>query len=262
MDALLDSSAHELQFLEFFSWTLIGLSVVVFVMLRYQTAPYGRYSRFSSRWWGPNIPAKAAWVIQEFPSLFWPLFFLIMMPPESFFGIFILVLFFIHYFQRTFIFALNIRSNNPTRFIPFVLAFFFCFLNGYAQSAFLAKYFIFNKNAQHIVFFILGFIIFALGMAINIHSDWLLRNLRGPGESGHKIPQGGLFNRVSAANFFGEIVEWLGFALMAGFSLPSVAFLCFTFANIGSRGLHHHNYYLKNFDNYPKNRKAVIPFIW
>ena len=31
---------------------------------------------------------------------------------------------------------------------------------------------------------------FFVGMAINIHSDHILRNLRRPGESGYKIPKG------------------------------------------------------------------------
>ena len=31
---------------------------------------------------------------------------------------------------------------------------------------------------------------FLSGMAINIHSDHILRNLRKPGEKGYKIPKG------------------------------------------------------------------------
>jgi 3-oxo-5-alpha-steroid 4-dehydrogenase 1 len=54
------------------------------------------------------------------------------------------------------------------------------------------------------------------GMWINIQSDGILRNLRKPGETGYKIPRGGLFRYVSGANFLGEIVEWSGFAIAAG----------------------------------------------
>jgi len=66
---------------------------------------------------------------------------------------------------------------------------------------------------------------------------------------------------VSGANFFGEIVEWTGWAI-AGASLPAVAFAVFSFCNIGPRGFQHHQWYLKKFENYPKNRRAVIPFLW
>ncbi len=36
----------------------------------------------------------------------------------------------------------------------------------------------------------LGLNLFFVGMAINIHSDDILRNLRKPGETGYKIPRG------------------------------------------------------------------------
>ena len=50
-----------------------------------------------------------------------------------------------------------------------------------------------------------------------------------------------MFTYVSGANFFGEIVEWSGFAL-ACWSLPSLAFAVFTALNIGPRAIQHHRY--------------------
>ncbi|RLV98648.1 hypothetical protein DV515_00010526 [Chloebia gouldiae] len=104
-------------------------------------------------------------------------------------------------------------------------------------------------------------LLFLLGMGINIHSDLLLRQLRKPGEVTYKIPQGGLFTYVSGANYFGEIVEWFGFAI-ATWSLPAFAFAFFTLCCIGPRAYHHHRYYLKTFTDYPKSRKALIPFVF
>jgi 3-oxo-5-alpha-steroid 4-dehydrogenase 1 len=66
---------------------------------------------------------------------------------------------------------------------------------------------------------------------------------------------------VSAANFAAEIVEWGGFA-MACWSVPAATFAAFTFLNTAPRGAAHHHWYLEKFEDYPKNRKAVIPFIW
>ncbi|KAH7730682.1 5alpha-reductase I [Aphelenchoides avenae] len=97
-------------------------------------------------------------------------------------------------------------------------------------------------------------------MAINIHSDHVLRNLRKPGETGYKIPKGGMFEQVSAANLFGEILEWSGYALFAQ-TLPAVAFSVFTFSNLVPRALEHHRWYRTKFDDYPAERKAVIPFL-
>jgi 3-oxo-5-alpha-steroid 4-dehydrogenase 1 len=86
--------------------------------------------------------------------------------------------------------------------------------------------------------------------------------MRDAGETAYKIPRGGMFEYVSGANFFGEILEWTGFAL-ASWSLVAFAFAFFTFSNTGPRGVNHHKWYQKKFsDDYPKTRKGVIPFIW
>ena len=50
---------------------------------------------------------------------------------------------------------------------------------------------------------------------------------------------GGMFDYISGANFFGEMIEWWGFAL-ACYSLPAVAFAMFTALNIGPRAYSHH----------------------
>ena len=77
---------------------------------------------------------------------------------------------------------------------------------------------------------------------------------------------------ISGANFFGEIIEWFGFALASNFSLSSITFLIFTIANLAPRAGQHHDWYLNKFQKksnrstkfqqYPKDRTALIPFVW
>lgn len=79
--------------------------------------------------------------------------------------------------------------------------------------------------------------------------------------AGYSIPRGGMFELVSGANFFGEILEWLGWAV-AAWRLPAGAFALFTACNIGPRAWHHHLDYRRRFGSaYPQHRKALIPFI-
>ncbi|VDO91681.1 unnamed protein product [Heligmosomoides polygyrus] len=183
------------------------------------------------------IPARVAWVVQEMPSFVIPLCYIIQC--RSLAGVVLLTVFLLHYFNRTFIYPFQIKSGNGTPWYICLSAIVFCIWNGYIQVC---------------------VIVFAAGMFINIQSDAILRNLRNPGETGYKIPRG-MFEYVSGANFFGEIVEWSGYAIMSGGSLPAVAFACFTACNIGPRALHHHQWYHSKFPDYPKERKAVIPFI-
>ena len=74
---------------------------------------------------------------------------------------------------------------------------------------------------------------------------------------------GGVFRYVSCAIYFGEIVEWGGYAL-ATWSLAGLTFFVCTFCNLGPRARKHHQFYLEHFgEKYAAlKRKAVIPFVW
>ncbi|XP_074065766.1 3-oxo-5-alpha-steroid 4-dehydrogenase 2 [Macrotis lagotis] len=210
----------------------------------------------------PRVPARAAWFLQELPSFAVPAGLLawqpqpLLGPP----GLLLLVLFCGHYFHRTFIYSLLIRGRP----FPLVLIFpslIFCTLNGLLQGHYLIYCAEYPDEWFTDVRFTSGILLFFLGMAINIHSDYLLRQLRKPGELSYKIPQGGLFTYISGANYFGEIVEWIGYA-MATWSFPGMAFAFFSLCFLGKRAYHHHRFYLKKFQEYPKSRKALIPFIF
>ena len=81
-----------------------------------------------------------------------------------------------------------------------------------------------------------------------------------PGETGYKIPHGGLYHYISCPNYFGELVEWAGWALLT-FSLPGLAFFVWTAANLVPRALAHHRDYRARFTHYPAQRRALIPFL-
>jgi 3-oxo-5-alpha-steroid 4-dehydrogenase 1 len=209
-----------------------------------------------------EVPAKVAWIIQEAPCIAVALWFLWKLDLVDFCASQNGVLSFAflgHYIQRTLIFPFLIRNGKPTRLIAFVLAFVFCSFNGYLQMKNLTSFRAPDATPAWQMW--VGMSLFAVGMIINIHSDHILRNLRKGGEKGYKIPYGGLFDYVSGANFSGECLEWLGFAI-ANNSLPAWAFAFFTLSNIGPRAYHHHQWYLSHFGSkYPSERKILIPFV-
>jgi 3-oxo-5-alpha-steroid 4-dehydrogenase 1 len=108
--------------------------------------------------------------------------------------------------------------------------------------------------------FMTGAILFITGMVINIYSDHILRNLRKSEKNEYRIPYRGLFKYISCPNYFGEIIEWMGWAL-ATWSIPGLAFAVFTFANLVPRAFANHRWYRSKFPDYPEERKAIIPFI-
>ena len=119
--------------------------------------------------------------------------------------------------------------------------------------------YIMNEKSIFDINVFIGLIVFIIGMSINISSDNKLISLR-KNSGGYKIPKGGVFNFISCPNYFGEIIEWIGFSIIA-LSLPALSFTLWTCFNLIPRALNHHEWYKESFNNYPVKRKAVIPFV-
>ena len=103
--------------------------------------------------------------------------------------------------------------------------------------------------------------LFVVGFAINQHVRPGPATLRAPGERGYQIPHGGLYRFVSAPNYFGELVEWSGFAL-AAWSPAALVFVIWTVANLAPRAWANHRWYRRTFPDYPPERRALVPFLF
>ena len=99
-------------------------------------------------------------------------------------------------------------------------------------------------------------------MAINLHSDHVIRHLRKPGDTRHYLPDKGYYRLVTSANYFGELVEWIGFAVIAN-TLAAWVFPIWTAANLVPRAHAIHKKYRAEFGNEAVgSRKRIIPFIY
>ncbi|MFW9897280.1 MAG: DUF1295 domain-containing protein [Candidatus Thorarchaeota archaeon] len=235
-------------------------SLVFFIVLLYVTAGYGQHL---SRKWGPTINNKLGWFIMEVPTVIVYFHYFIIgnrtleLVPLTFLFIWML-----HYCQRTFVFPLLIRGKQPMPITIILFGIIFNCLNAYLQARW-----IYTLSPDYLVswiinpIFITGIVIFFCGFIINLHSDHIVRNLRQPGENEYKIPYGGMFRYISSPSYFGEITEWTGWAIMT-WSFPGLIFALWTFANLAPRARSNHIWYIKNFEDYPKNRKVLIPFIY
>jgi 3-oxo-5-alpha-steroid 4-dehydrogenase 1 len=253
----------KLETLEYIAYGWLLLAVIIHVVMFYVTAPFGRHT---SEKWGIMINNKLGWVIMEFPSLAIMLYFLLWgsYSMDSYVWILFAVWIF-HYFNRTFIFPLRIKST-PKKMPLFIAvnAIIFNFMNAGLNGYYLAELAPssdYNQNWLTSPHFIGGAILFFVGMGINWRADHMLINLRKEGETGYKIPKGFLFDYITCPNLFGEIIEWGGFALMA-WNLPALTFIVWTFANLVPRAKNHHDWYLSHFEDYPKERKIVFPYIF
>ncbi|MFT5824010.1 MAG: 3-oxo-5-alpha-steroid 4-dehydrogenase 1 [Crocinitomix sp.] len=252
-----------LETLEICAFIWLAIAIAVHITMFFVTAPFGRHT---STDWGPMVNNKLGWIIMELPSLGIMVYFL-------FFGTysfqsFVWILFacwIFHYLNRTFIYPLRIKATDKKMplFIVLNAILFNCVnagLNGYFLAE-LANPAVFGNDWISTPHFIIGATLFSVGLVINWKADNILIHLRKPGETGYKIPKGFLFDYISSPNLFGEIMEWTGFAIMA-WNLPALTFMVWTFANLVPRAKNHHDWYHSKFKEYPKERKAVFPYIF
>ena len=135
-----------------------------------------------------TLPVKLAWWTMEQPSFFIPAISLAMhaqsgrpLPPTAVF----LPLFMLHYFQRAFIYPWLTRGRPFPVFPNYVGAVIFTAINGSGQASDLlygnyAHYGTMADLLQPRVFVGVG--MFFFGFAANLHADYVLRNLRKPGD--------------------------------------------------------------------------------
>ena len=239
------------------------LVVMVFIGAAVMKSPYGR---FASDKWGVNLSPRLGWFLMELPAMLSFVFFYFQGRNRfELVPLFFLFVWVVHYGNRGFVFPYLIRSPKGATasfsITIVVMGWLVTTLHGYLNAAFI------SDLGTHFTLdwftdprFIIGIILFFSGYTINQHSDAILRNLRKPGESGYKIPYGGFYRWLSSPNYFGEIIEWIGFAF-AAWTVPAWVFAWFTSTNLVPRAFSNHRWYLEHFSDYPKNRRRILPFV-
>lgn len=239
------------------------LALVVFIALHFFEAGYGY---LFDRRYGRPIPNRIGWVLMESPVFI--LMCILWLCSERTLQaapLTLFILFQAHYFQRSFIFPLLIRGNSKMPIGIVLMGAVFNTLNALMQGGWIfyispADYYDDWFTRPYIY---IGGAIFIVGMVINLHSDAIIRHLRKPGDTRHYIPRGGMFRYVSSANYFGEFLEWTGFAI-ASWSWAGAVFAWWTFANLAPRAASLRRRYEQMFgEEFTKlHRKRMIPFIY
>ena len=238
------------------AWTLLALLLVPIQL--FVTAPYGRHT---ARGWGPRLPNRLGWFLMELVSLgVFSGLFLAGSAPKSAPAWIFFALYTAHYVHRSLIFPWMTHTRGKTIPAAIVLAAaFFNTVNGGLNGIYLGTLAVYSNAWLADPRFIAGLLLFIAGAAINLKADYTLIGLRKDGAD-YVLPRGGLFEEISCPNLLGEIVEWSGFALMC-WNLAALSFAVWTAANLIPRALWHHRWYWARFADYPKARKAVIPFV-
>uniref|UniRef100_A0A182QAW7 very-long-chain enoyl-CoA reductase n=1 Tax=Anopheles farauti TaxID=69004 RepID=A0A182QAW7_9DIPT len=111
-----------------------------------------------------------------------------------------------------------------------------------------------------------GLAVFTVSELGNFSIHMLLRNLRPAGSNVRKIPVPdanpltNLFNFVSCPNYTYEFFSWVGYTLMTS-CIPAGLFAAAGMYQMTVWALGKHRNYKQEFKDYPKNRKAILPFV-
>ena len=253
-----------LQTFYIFLAVMAAIALVVFVSLFYVNAGYGKF--YQSKW-GPSLDNHWGWFLMEVPV------FLAMLVLWWFserrtdiVRLVFLLLFELHYFHRSFIFPLQLRGHGRMPLSIVLMGALFNTLNALMQGGWI--FYVSPEDYYAAdwltgIPFLAGTALFAAGMFVNIQSDSIIRHLRKPGDTAHYLPRGGMFRYVTSANYLGEFMEWVGFAILT-WSWSGAVFALWTFANLAPRAARIHDLYLREFPGQldPSRTKRMIPFIY
>jgi 3-oxo-5-alpha-steroid 4-dehydrogenase 1 len=244
-----------------YAWGALGIVSALGIHLSRQL-PLS--SRIESRTLGRlgSIDKKLGWIIMETPVLIAVSWFYLTGRNPLDASVVVVGAFVVHYVHRALIFPHRIKVQGKRMPLATVVAsMIFYTINGYMIGYYFGSLrelpFEWLRDPR----FLLGAGLFVVGFVVNVKADDTLINLRAPGESGYAIPRGGLFEYVSCPNFLGEIVEWIGFAIMS-WSLPGAVYAIWVSSTLFSTGLATHRWYREHFgEDYPRDRKAIVPFV-
>ena len=153
------------------------IAVAVFIYLLFIAAPYGRYFR---RGFGPAVNGRLGWIIMEAPApLLFAAVFIAGMRTATIVPIVFLVVWEIHYIDRSFLYPLTLRiSSKPFPLALLIAGFAFNIMNAYLNSSYIImntpKY---TELWLYDVRFAAGFALFFLGLSFffigNFSRSWL-----------------------------------------------------------------------------------------
>lgn len=106
-----------------------------------------------------------------------------------------------------------------------------------------------------------GLVVFLIGICGNFYHHYLLSKLREKNDKGYKIPSGGLFSLVICPHYLFETTVFIGISFISQtiFSyLTAIGVALYLLARSHAT----RNWYVSKFENFPKNVKALIPYVF
>jgi hypothetical protein len=179
----------DLNWVNLVSFIIIGTGLIVFWLLFYVQAPYGKFFR---KGWGPSIRSDWAWMLMELPSPLMMTLFFFNAEDKSLVKWLFLMLWFSHNLNRTFIYSvIQGGKDKPYPVMVAGMAFIFNIMNGFVNGYGVFRMNVYSAEWVFTSQFITGLALFLTGFYINKHADLLFRKMRKSNPREYIIPRGG-----------------------------------------------------------------------
>ena len=241
------------------AWIGLGFAAFGILSTGLLKASYGRHFQASSIF--PTVNGKLGWMCMEIVS---PITVVVLFRtfkvsgPSLSTGSVLLALWLIHYFNRACLSVLLSPRMKESRLDTVAYSISFNLINAGWVGYDLA-----SLNSEHFALTIrtlIGLIMFGVGMAINISSDYYLQRVRRENGGGDKyvLPDWGFYKYILSPNYAGETLEWIGYATMMRRE-SGWAFVLWTVCNLCPRARLNLAWYRAKFGDKVGNRKSMIP---
>ncbi|KAI8838139.1 3-oxo-5-alpha-steroid 4-dehydrogenase-domain-containing protein [Chytridium lagenaria] len=122
----------------------------------------------------------------------------------------------------------------------------------------------FDNQSKDVAY--VGIALFFIGALGNLRHHLIMASWRKDGKTAEEktkyvVPKGGMFVWVACPHYFFEIIMWLGVAI-AGSTLYAWFPFFATAVNLIPKAARTSAWYKSKMEDYPKNRKHIIPFIY
>lgn len=237
------------------------LAVISMVGQCVKPLPYGKLSDGDGTC---TIPIRPSWIaVYIIPGFFiFTITYFTGIHFDSPTNIVMYLLFTLHYLTRGIITPLISRysQNKITIWVPLAIllsnTYFHYIIAEFIGSVEYCRGYYYDPR------FILGVILFVVGFIINRAADTQLVFLRSSRKDhDYLVPKGVLYYFITCPNYFGEGLQWLGWAVLT-WSLSGLVWWLFIEAFFLPRSRQAHTWYRNNFRSYPNRRKALLPFIY
>ena len=274
----------DIRFWIHFGLVIFGflLAIINFVPQLFKPIPYGRHASSSGRL---PVPTRIAnMIVNLVPSVvfFVLTYFLAGQNSDQPPNIVFFCLWIIHFLERGLVAPLVFKYSQTkvALWIPlssFLAYLLYSYINAeFIGSAHFCDGFLYDPR------FIIGLVLFIIGFIINRIADYQLVFLRKTNkdtsftmsrcplycfyscrdyDTKYAIPRGPLYFLITCPNYFGEGLQWFGWTIMT-WSLSGLVWWLFAEATFIPRSRQNHKWLKNQHLDYPKFRKALIPFIY